>query len=800
MAAIPCVREPSSPASASPCSTTSTPKSRFRFPFNWRKSSSRPQGPYASYGDERAIQAPSADDQDSRLNSSSSRLSGYLYNAGPTRPSSSQRPRSRKHEKIVTDPPPLAQVRGQALLHATLESPISYWEKPKSRKPSLSLGMAVSRDVIEDIVEVKRSHRRTNSGQSCCSTRSKIFFLVNGGYVMQYDGDSEGDALPEKILVLDRDSIARACDTVPGHPWVLQVIGADIGDAPQAPTLRPSWSRLSLRQTDKKKAANILLLIFDDSEDLRTWLYAIRKEIEHLGGMTYGEEREEDKQSWKDDLTKKFAAAASRDFDSNNTATSCKLSPLSSPLRLYVPGRSSTSSRVRPQSTESATSSKKTSTSLDRLRDSVASYSCTSTIATSSEGGSTPSTSPDCEYFPNSKSITDHLSNDLILRAYSPTGHQLSSNSSAPGRSILERRKLSVESLHLAQPERSRVLKAALTLPSTIASLPNDLTQHLVDSLAGSNAIHDASIRRSASTNTTNDYSRKSGLHRPHSAHKDLSRNSSPIEAASGLPKIRYTLFPTPHALETKLETPIESKPTLPDTSSSMLKAATPKHRKNRSRTLTLELRQHRISTLLAAGGYDPPQRSPAATDDMITFNFGVARDDAPASPLPDVKVPGLSDLYIDLDFLTGSYKEQHDQSSTPDSRKGSIAPAVSSVYSTKGPAGPPPVGPLPAVPTMSRRSSKVQRRSQHSRQNSAKRDNVVNTDKNQRRGNDKIFVPCVRPSTCEAAVREPRQRRRTISSSLDVPTTRLACKPHSETKQTRSESRSRVRRKSDKQ
>lgn len=804
MAAVPCILEPPSPALASPCSTTGTPKSRFRFPFYRRKSSSRSQGPSPPHADEEELQAPSADHQDSHLNPSPRRQSGPAHNAAPARSHGSQRLRSRRRDKIVTDPPPFAQVRGQALLNATLESPVSYWERPKSRRPSLSPGAVASRDVMEATIEVKRSHRRTDSGQSCCSTRSKIFFLVNGAYVMQYDGDSEGDALPEKILVLDKDSMACVCDAVPGHPWVLQIVGGTIGDTTQAQTLRPSWSRLSLRQTDKKRAVNLLLLIFDESEDLRTWLHAIRKEIEHLGGTACGQGIEEDNQSWKDDLTKKFAAGANPDSDSDNTATSSTLSPFSLPLKLNVSGHLTTS-KVRPQSTESATSSKKTSTSLDRLRDSGTSYSCTSTLATSSAGGSPPSTSPDCEHFPSIKSVTDHLTNDLCLRSYSLKGHQHLPSSSAPGRSILERRKLSVDSLHLAQPDQLRAHKIALSLPSPISASPNDISPHVTDPLPGSDIkIHDASMGRTAFTSTTKDCFSKAGLYRLYSDHKDSSRNDSPTEAASGLPKIKYSLFPAPSAPEAKPEAPRKAELTLPGRSLSVANAAAPKHGKSRSRTVTLELRQHRISTLLAAGAYDLPQRSPAATDDMILSNFGIARNDTPASPLPDAKVPALGDLYIDLDFLKGPYREQPKQSSTPASRRGSAARSISSVHSTKGPAGPPPVGPLPAVPAGSRRSSRTQRssqHSQHSQQNLAKHDNDMAVHMSQRQGNDKVLAPYVKPPTCEPAIREPRQRhRRTISSSLDAPLARLPCKPHSETKKTRSRSRSRGRRKSGKQ
>jgi len=811
MATVPCIVEPSP--------TPGTTKSRLHSLFRWRRSSSSSQRPSPHISNENATVVPVTYDSGSAPNYSSQSRHERAPPVALAKKHSPQPSRDRKQEKIVADPPPLAQVHGQALLHASLEAPVSYWEKSRSRRPSFLSGDSVPRNFTEETIEVKRSHKKTGSGQSCCSTQGKVFFLIHGPYILQYNGDSEGNALPEKILVLDKDSVAGICDAVPGRPWVLQISKRHNNLVrSQAQTLRPSWSRLTLRQPEDRRTVNNLLLIFDDSEDLYTWLHAIRKEIEHLGGMECDHEEDENDQSWRDDLTKKFASSADNDSPSDKVSTSRPMSLIVLPLISNAPTQPNLFTKDRSQSTKSVASSKKTSTSLDRLRDSVTSHSYASTLATSSGCGSAPALSPTGEQFPSINSVTDHSVNDLYLRSYSPQRglHQRPASSSTPGRSILERRKLSVESLHLVQAEELKARKMALALPSPVSASPIDPLPEPAQTLPTPIEKATNADPGCLSSTTIKSVSSRDDLDVSGNDQKILSRKASLIESAGGPPKARYSLFPTQQAPGKKpevLKTPTE--PILSESSSCQdhtsmpnpvdnIKSA-PKHKKSRSRVATLELRQHRISTLLAAGDYGLPQRSPAVTDDMIMSNFGIGQDGTPTSPMPDIKVPGLGDLHMDLDFLKGPYRTPYKQSSTLETSRSSGALSSSGSQRAKTPLGPPPAAPLPAVPSGSRSSSRTQRSRQHSQssvKNSTKRETRIHTNAEQQRSIDPKPPTYEEPPIYGSNVDEPRSRhRRTISSSLDglPPASRPSNSVQGQTGQSKSRSRSRGRQKSSK-
>lgn len=611
---------------------------------------------------------------------------------------------TKKPAKVITDPPPLAQTRGQAMLSATLETPTSFTEKPYTPKASLT-----PLDVSESAVQVKRSHKRTESGASSCSTLAKTFFLLPGPYILQYEADSEGDSIPEKILVLDRDSVAFASDAVPGRPWVLQVSKDRVSLAKaQPPTLRPSWSRLTLRNAEERTTVGTMLMIFDDSEELYTWLYAVRKEIEHLGGMEYRPGTEDDDQSWRDDLTRAFGESedglTERAGMNRERISSPTVSGL--PLQIHV---------IQPQPNRaSRSSSNQSSSSLDRLRDSLASDSYSSTVATSSIAGSVPSASPTCEHFPSPASLLKHTSDDLRLRAFSQTkgSTSLQSPRPSPKTSILERRKLSMSSLQLSDSDEPKARKMTANIPPTISGSPHDSAPSNTMQITACPEIRPVTTlsieENPVATNEVPTLER--------SKTQSSARESLQSQVSNGMPKPKYSLFPSRSDTLTRKE-PLSSPPIhvtsttttlIPVQDRKQVKSPEnlPRHKKSRSRTVTLELRQHRFSTLLAAGTYDLPQRSPAVTDDMIMSNFGVFRDDPPASPLPDNRVPGLAELNIDLDFLKAPYADSAaGKSKKSESRRASSAKSISSIRSdqsammSKIPPGPPPAGPLPAVP-----------------------------------------------------------------------------------------------------
>lgn len=702
------------PRPDSVASTIGISRSKVRHLFQRRKSSNASIRPSTGSGHEPVPRLATPALQDSRPILSSRTRSEQSHISTYSRPRSADSKVSRKQDRMITDPPPLAQAYGQALLHAELETPTSFTEK--SRYGSYNSRDQHIRGFSEDKIVVKRSHKRTPSGESTCSTRGKMFFLVNGPYVLQYDGDSNGDALPEKILVIDRDSVAVACDAVPGRPWVLQVSKPHLPIVrSQGQSLRPSWSRMTLRQSEDRRTTNTLLLIFDDSEELYTWLFAVRKEIEDMGGIEYRPDGEDD-QAWREKLTRKFAPVSDPQPNSRKSSAAHTLSARTSPCSLKKRGDLGNSSRIRTHSTQSSTSSKKTSTSSDHFRDSVTSDGYTSTLATSCADGSASSTSPIHDTFPSINSVTNHANTDLSLRTYS-TNHDTITrvNTSPKPRSLLERRKLSVSSLNLGSQADTtdKGHKYFLDLPSTISASPIDTLPQ-----TGDVTKHDTENPR-----------------------KQLSRNMSSAGSTGSVPKAKYSLFPVCPPAETKHE-PLTSPSALrtctpapsiahpqPHTKSRIHPGMQVRHQKSRSRTVTLELRQHRKSALLGAGEFSQPQRSPAVTDDMIISNFGVARDEGPASPMPEIKVPGLSDLNFDLDFLRTPYKAPGKQQSpglktrrTSSTRSASSTRHERKTSLAKAPVGPPPAGPLPEVPSHSRPASRTNRSSQQSQKSQSRK------------------------------------------------------------------------------
>ncbi|KAJ9650175.1 hypothetical protein H2198_010511 [Neophaeococcomyces mojaviensis] len=723
-----------------------------------------------------------------------------------------------RREKVISDPPPLAQAYGQAILHASLEAPVSFAGKSRSRRASLSSKDMGSTNALEASIEVKRSHRRTESGESVCSVKEKTFFLTGGPYIMQYDGDAGGDALPEKILALDKDSVAFASDVVPGRHWVLQVSRRrGSGSSPQkAQSLRPTWSRLTLRSAENRRAVDTLLLVFNDSEELHTWLFAIRKEIEDLGGMEYRPDIREDDRTWRDNLTRTFASPSDTETGSHCSTPARTRSPIASSLASPTIITSAALPYGRPQSAQSSTSSKKTSTSLDRFRDSVTSDSYVSTMATSIADGSAPSTSPVCENFPSINTVTDG-SNDLTLRAYLLNSCiSTKSRSPVPQKSILERRKLSVGSLQLAHIEDStgRGRRFFTDLAPTTSSLPQSpasFTKHPHDA--------ETTAKPEAAAHVTSADSKPEisvELNRMKQQQQELSLR----EPTSGSSKPKYSLFPR-QSVDTRTE-PLASLsailPSVPTSNTTNLGKVTikdkkipeSKHRKARSRTLTLNARDQRVSTFLTPGDFGVPQRSPAVTDEMITMNFGAPCPSVPSSPMPIIRVPGLRDLEIDLDFLKAPYQQQPKRNdSCAERKKISSTKSMSKLYTeasslvAKAPVGPPPAGPLPAVPPESRRSSRTTNRSSQWSQYSQ------GSQYSRKSGHQSLVDAMEEPKDREdgrsvAAVSSPAhpsRHRRTISSSLDGPppperiSSMMNERKHSES----SRSRSRGRRKSNK-
>ncbi|MCJ1282139.1 hypothetical protein MMC26_001462 [Xylographa opegraphella] len=220
------------------------------------------------------------------------------YNAQPA-----ERPARKEHpvQSLKTwNPPPLFQAYPQAVKHSNLPAPTSSVEailrmekqrRVNERKQAPPQGAAdknpeqpEERDNQQEGILAK-GHRSRKSGGSQIEWTSKVFVLATSGFLLQYTGDGTFDRLPEKILQLGKDSAAFASDLIPGQRWVLQILQAS--DETGATTNSTSvLSRLGFR-SERRRSVSSFLLVLDSPEEMNSWLVAVRKEIETLGGKSY---------------------------------------------------------------------------------------------------------------------------------------------------------------------------------------------------------------------------------------------------------------------------------------------------------------------------------------------------------------------------------------------------------------------------------------------------------------------------------------------------------------------------------
>ena len=196
------------------------------------------------------------------------------------------------------------------------------------------------------------------------------------------------------------------------------------------------------------------------------------------------------------------------------------------------------------------------------------------------------------------------------------------------------------------------------------------------------------------------------------------------IASETGSAKAKYSLFPAQSAADKKCDplVALAMPPIVQDQRNAQVLCDTepiqntgnkPVHRKSRSRTVTLELRQHRASVLLGAGQYNHQCRSPAATDDMIMFNFGIM--DLKGSSKSSSKALTSSDVDFEstLEFLKAPYKPTIKEPIRVPSGRRASGQSSSSV--TIESAGPPPTRALPAIPTTDKQDFRISRSSQRS-------------------------------------------------------------------------------------
>lgn len=198
------------------------------------------------------------------------------------------------------DPPELFKAYPQAVKHARLRAPTAqvkailqlYEEKKlagleQDVEQNVALNHAKNKGARKKREKAKGFKHSTLEIASNDGWAEKVYVLATSGYLLEYACDGAFDRLPEKLMPLGRESAAFASDAISGEHWVLQVsrIANDEGIIPDEGP-KSIFRKLGFG-SDMRRSTSAFLLIFDSPEDMDSWLVAIRKEIEALGGRKY---------------------------------------------------------------------------------------------------------------------------------------------------------------------------------------------------------------------------------------------------------------------------------------------------------------------------------------------------------------------------------------------------------------------------------------------------------------------------------------------------------------------------------
>lgn len=184
------------------------------------------------------------------------------------------RPARRRRNSWV--PPPLFQAYAQSVKASKAQTADSTVPLQMSRR---------RRDSHELSREPGKPHRNASiSSIQYSGLPKKIFALTSTGYLLQYTDQGMSERLPERVLQLTSESVAFVCDTVPGEPYVLHVAQtAEVRESVVSSSIS-FLSRMGLRGSLARKEASTLLMVFQSSQDMDSWIAAVRKQIQILGG------------------------------------------------------------------------------------------------------------------------------------------------------------------------------------------------------------------------------------------------------------------------------------------------------------------------------------------------------------------------------------------------------------------------------------------------------------------------------------------------------------------------------------
>lgn len=114
--------------------------------------------------------------------------------------------------------------------------------------------------------------------------RKKLFVLCTTGHVLQYSAKGTSDRIPERVLLLGKQSAAFACDLVAGKPYVLQIMQSNDSQKNTVAAPTSIFARMGLRNTSSRRLMPSMLLILENATELDSWMVAIRQHIAALGG------------------------------------------------------------------------------------------------------------------------------------------------------------------------------------------------------------------------------------------------------------------------------------------------------------------------------------------------------------------------------------------------------------------------------------------------------------------------------------------------------------------------------------
>jgi hypothetical protein len=261
----------------------------------------------------------------------------------------STKPANVKKQSGNWDPPPLFQAYPQSIKHATLQtcvySPDILIRAQSQRRTHDTLrerteshrDLATTLEAMAESIKSEKSHKRLISNsvmsQTAPQLTSKVFVLDTSGHVLQYAGDGPFDRQPEKLLKLGKESVAFACNLIPGKPWVLQISQSTNEDGTVSVVPRSSLlSRLRLHSASVKQAATSFLLVLESAEEMDSWMTTVRKEINTLGGMKAKEESIRESSSLEEPSVQ-TEAPSHRFLVQRDPNSVSKMAPVDSPLQ-----------------------------------------------------------------------------------------------------------------------------------------------------------------------------------------------------------------------------------------------------------------------------------------------------------------------------------------------------------------------------------------------------------------------------------------------------------------------------------